>query len=653
MAVAKWTWDATNPSSSQTGSIYALSGATTDETKRSYQTLAEKGAVSNFSYKVWNDMCLKLKDLSTEWGVENELNDVWVNSPHQSDYPDETTFKKSDGGIIKANAMNQVSESFPNFVQKPFSGQFKKGDPCKAEYFLSFAEKLNHWCTLSTAELHILLNMVLSGNCNSIAGKVATIVMNEQIQFLIRMNIGMLNVAALSFLLKMSFSSKGNADTGKQRGILPSTNDFHFETICTAFNKNIAYANLTKNDFLWIGKMTARVGNLVSVKIDDNFHYTISNIQVITGSAKYTQISAKFNLSINMSLRTERPVVAKGRGEYRHDGWATFDFQDGTGLETVDGTIAFSDNFNNGDVIGKALAHDGSLAIVSPYIDMQETIEKALELEDKIIVSGDIGTISNSVGNLELTDQLAFSGNQEIDTQSPELFESESDFSIIDGEIEISFANDKELETEDGKITIVDSGIELSMQSPVQIEHDGSIQFKDEMLLEESNFKMISSEVVIPVSYQAGLSTRKIAEQSATVIATVITQAEIGNASRQNIESEVISDFVQNAVLDMIYTKGNVLSGDLIAEIISAAETAFINQKRVEADSQAQIDFDATISEKPTEGMDGDQIASSSSEATIALARVQLALEEIYDDRLESDLDDISEEELERTLIFE
>lgn len=676
MAVAKWTWDATNPSSSQTGSIYALSGATADEVKRSYQTLVEKGAVSNFSYKVWNDMCLKLKDLSTEWAIENELSSVWVNSPYRSDYPDEATFKKSDGGIIKASAMNQIAKCFPDIVEKPFNENFKKGDPCKAEYFLLFAESLNSWCVLTPNGFGILLNIISSIKCSSFLGEIIAIKIDKaEMEFLTaQAQIQALSILELRFITQYLHDGMIKVNEGTPTVISPKRKYLEFESTCFALDKIFAILEPEKLIFQLSEKSSANVGNSISVKVK-------SAIQHIAGATLFAgntlQVRATWNI-IHLAtaiLRTGKPYevttsyryrhrasaqvsivnpdAIQAAGKYQYTGRAFVEFQDGTGLEAEDGIIMFSDNIDNGDVIGSAFSHTGEIGIKSPYTDINSAPGTEMEINEDVDIAGGIDTISEGIGNLEVNEEILVSGNQEIaDTKMLQPLETDGYFEIVDGEIEADFANNKELEAE-GKVVISGIEIDLTSQFPTQAEHTGTINLENDISLEESNIKPLSGEMVTTVNSKAELLRRKTIGQNANVISDISSEAEISTSRNREVESDVILSSVQSAILDMVYAKGNVISGDVIAEIISMAEATFIKQKGIESDIQAQFYADAEIEQNPAEGVNGEQIASTSSEATIALARVQLALEKIYDDRLEIELDEMSEEEIERTLVFE
>lgn len=763
MAVAKWSWETVNPSSNETGSTYALSGATADEVKKAYNALTTKGAVSNFSYKVWNDMCLKLKDLITEWGTGATLEDVWVNSPNQSDYPDEATFKKSDGGIMKAAAMNKAASAFPNFVEKPFKGQLKKGDPCKAEYFLLFVESINLWCKLTAEQFSILMKIICNEKCRGILGKAMILPLTaENMKLLMEMKIDVFNTLAFQFILQLLFFSEATISTEQPTVIGARKNNFKFQSSCLVLDKIFGILNPEQVNFLIKEKATVVISNLMQTSAKSGFYYVpkmniivaitqyvriladmkySSNAEVYAGNPFYFKLRHRYEHESEMTISTEQPTIIGARGAYRYEGRATFEFQDGTRLEAESGVIAFADNFDNGDVIGKAFSHDGEFEVKTPYIDIQKRTGKSLESKEKVVITDEFDCIAGSRKEFAIDGKINVFGNQELKTQEPFPIEHESRLSVLDGEIKLDFGNDKELETKE-EIKIKDGEIELSEQLPEILEHNGIFETKEKISLGESETKIMSGEEIISQDYRAELSFKRSINQSADVIISMLSQAEINSFLHKDIEAEVTTKIItlaqlssetitgidaetsvstiqsaiiatviqkilegreeistkqsgeimtrkmryieslineitvfsdgvvdsakvaaiagqetktmisENAILDMIYTRGKIFASDVFTQIISNAEISGANNRNVESDSRFQTESDAEVSKFPTKTLNGNQVASSESEATVALAQIQLILAETYEDRLASELDDILADEMERTLVI-
>lgn len=61
LRIAPWDWHSSNKS------------ATAAQTEKSYQALINKGRIDEFSYKVWNDLCYKAKEIAAE--MEETWND--------------------------------------------------------------------------------------------------------------------------------------------------------------------------------------------------------------------------------------------------------------------------------------------------------------------------------------------------------------------------------------------------------------------------------------------------------------------------------------------------------------------------------------------------------------------------------------------------
>lgn len=110
--IAPWSWSDSNGS------------ASADQTKLAYKAITEKGAVSNFSYLVWNDLCDKAQECVNrsdgEWGTYK-------------------TAKMS--GTDKA----MTAVRFNALGNLLGLSSVSRGDKVMGSYFLSIATALNNW----------------------------------------------------------------------------------------------------------------------------------------------------------------------------------------------------------------------------------------------------------------------------------------------------------------------------------------------------------------------------------------------------------------------------------------------------------------------------------------------------------------------------
>lgn len=121
-AISKWSWSSSNGTASAA------------QTKAAYDALINKGPLSDFSYRVWNDMCGKVIE------IENALGQTW--STKYAQYAD-TKMTTSDKRLTakRFNSLRyNIGRSYSTGIDEVSSG-----DTVYAWYFTTLARCMNSW----------------------------------------------------------------------------------------------------------------------------------------------------------------------------------------------------------------------------------------------------------------------------------------------------------------------------------------------------------------------------------------------------------------------------------------------------------------------------------------------------------------------------
>ena len=122
-SVESWSWKKSNGS------------ATANETELAETVIKNQGPVSDFSYKVWNDIVKKAKDAIGSRGGS------WIAT--YASYED--TKMKSDDNIMTATRFNSVWWNLGHYVETGLGSTPKQpGDIIKGEYFIKLTQAINN-----------------------------------------------------------------------------------------------------------------------------------------------------------------------------------------------------------------------------------------------------------------------------------------------------------------------------------------------------------------------------------------------------------------------------------------------------------------------------------------------------------------------------
>ena len=122
IVVAAWNWNASNGDASA-----AL-------TKAAKYAVDHKGSLSDFSYKVWNDMCKKVLDIENAAGLQ------W--NPKYAEYLD--TKMSSTDKVLTADRFNSLRYNIGRSYSTGID-EVKSGWPVLGSYFVTLTDCMNAW----------------------------------------------------------------------------------------------------------------------------------------------------------------------------------------------------------------------------------------------------------------------------------------------------------------------------------------------------------------------------------------------------------------------------------------------------------------------------------------------------------------------------
>lgn len=122
IVVAAWDWNASNGDASA-----AL-------TKAAKYAVDHKGSLSDFSYKVWNDMCKKVLDIENAAGLQ------W--NPKYAEYLD--TKMSSTDKVLTADRFNSLRYNIGRSYSTGID-EVKSGWPVLGSYFVTLTNCMNAW----------------------------------------------------------------------------------------------------------------------------------------------------------------------------------------------------------------------------------------------------------------------------------------------------------------------------------------------------------------------------------------------------------------------------------------------------------------------------------------------------------------------------
>ncbi len=123
LSVDLWDWESSNGS------------ATASQTLKAYNAVTNKGNVSDFSYKVWNDMCYKVYEIRSTLGA-------WAWDTQYLSYDD--TLMSSADKVLTAKRFNSLKYNIGSLYSTGIS-DVSTGDKVYGSYFTTLMDVVNEW----------------------------------------------------------------------------------------------------------------------------------------------------------------------------------------------------------------------------------------------------------------------------------------------------------------------------------------------------------------------------------------------------------------------------------------------------------------------------------------------------------------------------
>lgn len=643
--VEKWTWDAENTTKSVPTSEYALKGATAEETQKGYQALTEKGAVQNFSYKIWNDLCAKVQDVHDDWDTGYKFGEdypyVWIDSPHLKDYPDETTYNATkQKGIMRADAMNQVKSAIPPSLN-PSWKPVKKGDPCLAEYFLWIAEAINRWAELKPEITGILDEFLLEIQCCQTEAEALPILSN--LMYFLHygsVNAYVAKAQGISIGEDFSFEYKQVVHRTDSVPIFPYISDMELGIYCNVLDKNlvpftpeiidfilsirynirelISHKIELKDDFIFDSKCNSRTSKIVPIVLPLDIFFN-QKIEVGTSEPVSIRFKSDFKQDSKARVRNIKTLPFSVKDSYNSSFKVTIDYN-GTDMLESSGNIQFLENFSLDSKPSSSISHDGEFGI-EEEISLSDSEAKILQNNETIGISFeqelDVGISDRLIhdGNLSESSQHSLS------TLAPDSLSHAGQFETI-GNFELTFANEIWLITKADSFSIKDEAITIDTQEPNALGHDGKLRTSEKISydtvpviaiegvgessvetvaeLDNASGKFASSDTFVLITENAEVTKNDI-QGIESAIEPVGIETDVSLIAEQSKPVEIVEDVTQTFLEDSTISLSRKFYIDVDKEVTEVYETlADLITKAIRLiESQDNI----TVSEQGTEAI--------------------------------------------------
>lgn len=122
---------------------YGTGQATREETRKAYNAILNKGAVSDFSYKVWNDLVQKVGSTIFYYGRESSRID-WDSFKYGLTERETKMTSSAKDRILTAQRFNSLRYNIGLYYSTSIF-EVSSGDLVKGDYFITLANSLNNF----------------------------------------------------------------------------------------------------------------------------------------------------------------------------------------------------------------------------------------------------------------------------------------------------------------------------------------------------------------------------------------------------------------------------------------------------------------------------------------------------------------------------
>lgn len=627
MAIRKWSWTATNPYTYNPGinSTYAHLGATAAETKKAYQALVSHGPTTDFSYKVWNDMCAKIYDLNKAWQTNNYFGHtwpaVWMKSPRIEDYPDEWTYEYENGvaggtkGRITPFMINMAAGGLIPTAIRPWSktlgrDEIRKGDICYGSYFIWITDTINHWCDLTPAWWSLRDSFKWNPARNHPVLLPAVHIMPELLDCILEADFPADLDDSVPGLILLEMGHYLGADEIVYLPALHVISLMNFYTLnisCKVWDKIIMYAVPEIQD--WHLNISMKPTKLPyrKIGISDNFRYAsrangslgmaLGGYGIRFAGKHDARIKPGYGLSYDFPfedsffydgsgrLRTRRPIPMSAITRHEWSGRVFVEHEGILTMDVEDGFLHFTERLDNAADAVSPGAHTGSIPIKGYASEIKAFDSKNLSVPREDIVlhgnepDGIVGTAQpvSQRGSFKTDKDIA------LINPYPDLLTHEGSFKSRSGNIEMSFANEQTMEVRQGGFRVRDGEIEISFRDISDMDHNGLVDTAEDIALSDAPpFEIPGAEAEIRSDYSGELNYDGVIEQAADAVISTIVSGELGMGLNAYPEVETIAAVIRHAA-DMGMTRLAKLGADIEVSAVQSSVMERVARKLVES----------------------------------------------------------------------
>lgn len=598
MAVAKFNWHGTNPNKTfQTRNPPVVAwpemiifNATKEENEAAYQALVNRGPVSKFKTKVWNDICAKVYDICDDWNINEQYRNAVAWNPFIHD-PDREKWR----ALAKKNWPSmldyEIEEWIDSVWQRYRPGTFtswdynalyslwlaplglsdftvKKGDEIKAEYILRLVEVINHWTELRPLDVRFTTDMRWNARANGVL--VPSLPM---LPVILAISLQVANKIALCPRVLCQIWDNMKLDLNPVEvpvlSSLACSSLMNFMTLnvnCKVWDKEILYVVPEELSGRYEGKARLDRSTPFPFVSSDQFKFgqkvplkTSADLQAmfplfffeIGGSVKSqlwnpysVKVSDSFSYSGSAKLRrTARPIPMSALTGFAFQAKARVDFEGIHMLDMAPGRIVVQEQINPDIRAARMLEHEQQIPVSSHKQGM--TVVQAATLlpeSDQIVLRDepeelqDAGIVWNKhKGKVKVEQKI------QLLNHSPDAMSHTGVVQKMEGGGELTFANEESLDVRAGSFHVGDETIELAFQKTQVMMHDGCLDTKEQISISEDPPLPIEGEAEIRSVSSGVLDREQVLEHAADAVIETASYAEILSGLNKVLETEMVA----------------------------------------------------------------------------------------------------------------
>ena len=651
MAVAKFNWHGTNPNKAFQNEYPPKSyfrqmcklNATKEETEAAYNALVNHGMVSDFKSKVWNDICAKAYDLCQEWDIHgNEIKvEVWSPFMHQDDRAAWIALAQETWGWSEWEAEEWTDNNlYPNWKPGVFQAEFynvlygswllpvglqefqvRKGQPVKGEYILRIVEIINHWTELSPMNVRLSAAFAWAQKNSMVILPFSSIENN-----CLEMHFSMLDGIRLDNSFQLHIALDINMFM-KSMGIDELTS-LQLSSLINFMRMNIRCSITDKIPFNICIDLKMLLQCFVSQVVLQTIHLSVSWDSFFNGFCKcdasialngfLVLLSAsmgdharpRLSESIRFStdtkhgshqstakVRTKRPLPFNIRDHYQWNGRILVEHQGTLLLFMEDGSVSVVGNTALSDVPTVSVQKQGQIEITQEELDstIQDSVSM-IPMDGTITYDGQYidGNVAEAVHESH-RDILQMDSSQDVNSVYATSIASSETIPGLDGEAEMSFANEMSFVMRDGTVVLRDDNIQLDFLDTAVLDVQDTYDTNETIVLGDAPpLEIGESENEIRTLEDAQMELDRSIEAAADSIIRSLQSGDVSFGLNANLETEIVAAKITSAAV-LERNRQAMLGAEVDISTIESAIAERIVRRLMESDVSTETMVQASI----------------------------------------------------------